>query len=69
MDLDDPKWSHLHGGYRVSYDPRKALFALEQADETASTWEELWTELTLGRLAVTFTEDERQGMIKAMGWT
>lgn len=165
MDLDDPQWSHLHGGYRVPYDPRNAFLALEQADETASTWEELWTELyhqgdvgeasyaavphlvrihaargiadwntyalvasiedarrsghnpelpanlrdayeaawrelvklglreleavdeptlvssiigviaigkgqfTLGRLAITFTEDERQEMLKAMGWT
>ncbi|HEV2674812.1 MAG TPA: hypothetical protein VGV37_09740 [Aliidongia sp.] len=45
MDLDDPQWSHLCGGYRVPYDPRKAFLALERADETASTWEELWTEL------------------------
>jgi hypothetical protein len=164
MDLDDPQWPRLLGGYRVPYDPRKALIALEQADETDNAWKELWTELyhqgdigdasyaavphlvrihaargiadwntyalvatiedarrnghnpalsanlrdayeagwrelvelglrelvaaedpslvasiigviamgkgqfTLGRLAVTFTEDERQEMLKAMGW-
>jgi hypothetical protein len=45
MDLDDPKWSRLLGGYRVPYDPRKALLALERADETEGAWKELWTEL------------------------
>jgi hypothetical protein len=45
MDIDDPRWSRLLGGYRVPYDPRKALLALERADETDGAWEELWTEL------------------------
>ena len=45
MNLDDPQWSRLLGGYRVPYDPRKALVALEQGDETESAWEELWNEL------------------------
>jgi hypothetical protein len=45
MDLDDPKWSRLLGGYRVPYDPRKALLALERAGETDRAWEELWNEL------------------------
>ena len=31
--------------YRVPYDPRKALLALERADETDGAWKELWTEL------------------------
>ena len=45
MNLDDPQWSRLLGGYRIPYDPRKALLALERADEADSAWEELWTEL------------------------
>jgi hypothetical protein len=45
MDFDDPKWSRLLGGYRVPYDPRKALLALERAGETDGAWEELWNEL------------------------
>jgi hypothetical protein len=45
MNLDDPQWSRLLGGYRVPYDPRKALLALERADEMDKAWEELWTEL------------------------
>jgi hypothetical protein len=45
MDLDDPQWPHLQGGYRVPYDPRRALLALEKAGETVTIWEELWTEL------------------------
>ncbi len=45
MDLDDPHWPHLLGGYRVPYDPRKALHALERDRETDAAWEELWTEL------------------------
>jgi hypothetical protein len=45
MDLDDPRWSRLQGGYRVPYDPRKALAALERGDETETAWEELWSEL------------------------
>jgi len=45
MEFDDPRWDSLHGGYRVPYDPRKALSALEQGNETDSAWQELCTEL------------------------
>jgi hypothetical protein len=45
MEFDDPRWSGLLGGYRVPYDPRTALRALERADQTDSIWEELWNEL------------------------
>jgi hypothetical protein len=45
MDLDDPAWGRLLGGYRVPYDPRKALRALEQGDDTEGAWAELWNEL------------------------
>jgi hypothetical protein len=45
MELDDPQWSNLQGGYRVAYDPRKAFAALEQGKDTAAAWQELWNEL------------------------
>jgi hypothetical protein len=45
MDLDDPQWPRLLGGYRVPYDPRKAFIALERAEDTDNAWKELWTEL------------------------
>jgi hypothetical protein len=45
MEFDDPRWSGLLGGYRVPYDPRKALLALERGGETDGIWEELWNEL------------------------
>jgi hypothetical protein len=45
MELDDPQWSNLQGGYRVAYDPRKAFAALEQGKDTAGAWQELWNEL------------------------
>ena len=45
MEFDDPRWDSLQGGYRVPYDPRKALSALERGKETESAWQELCTEL------------------------
>jgi hypothetical protein len=45
LRLDDPRWTTLRGGYRVSYDPRGALAALEQGSEVNSAWQELWNEL------------------------
>jgi hypothetical protein len=45
MELDDPRWDRLHGGYRIPYDPRKALGALERGEETKAAWKELWNEL------------------------
>jgi hypothetical protein len=45
MDFDDPSWSSLKGGYRVPYDPRQALRALEQGGDVAGAWNELWNEL------------------------
>jgi hypothetical protein len=44
FNLDDPGWAGLVGGYRVRYDPRPALHALETGDRQTA-WEELWTEL------------------------
>jgi hypothetical protein len=45
MDLDDPGLSRLLGGYRIPYDPRKPLRALEQGKDVAVAGEELWNEL------------------------
>jgi hypothetical protein len=43
LDLDDPRWGELIGGYRVPYDPRPALASLESGDSAA--WKLLWDEL------------------------
>ena len=43
MQLDDERWSKLHGGYKEPYDPRDALRRLEHGD--ASAWNELWERL------------------------
>jgi hypothetical protein len=45
MDLDDVEWTRLKGGYRLPYDPRNALRALESNEDTARAWSELWNEL------------------------
>jgi hypothetical protein len=45
MDFQDPRWTRLLGGYRVPYDPRKALRALELGGETEAAWQELWNKL------------------------
>jgi hypothetical protein len=42
LDLDDPRWQTLEGGYRVLYDASPALKALEAGEDV---WEELWQEL------------------------
>jgi hypothetical protein len=45
MDLNDPRWSQLKGGYRVFYDPRPELGRLESNDDAEAAWAELWQEL------------------------
>jgi len=45
IGLDDPIWASLQGGYRVHYDPRKALRSLAQSREVDAVWAELWEEL------------------------
>ena len=45
MDLDDERWTLFSGGYRVPYDPRKALRTLELDEDVEAAWEELATEL------------------------
>src|SRR5437870_3276476 len=44
LSFDDPRWAELKGGYRVKYDPRPALQALESG-QVAAAWQELWNEL------------------------
>ena len=39
LPLFDPKWALLLGGYRVQFDPSKALSRLEQGQDA---WEDLW---------------------------
>jgi hypothetical protein len=45
LSLDDARWTQLHGGYRVSYDPRPWLAMLEMGRNTSAIWKELWNEL------------------------
>ena len=45
MRIDDLDWTKLRGGYRVPYDPRPALAALESGRDADAAWQELWTEL------------------------
>ena len=45
MQLSDPKWPSLAGGYGVPYDPRPALSKLASNVDVASAWDELWNNL------------------------
>ena len=45
LDWADARWGKLLGGYRILYDPRKALRLLETGGNVASAWDELWNEL------------------------
>lgn len=42
LQLDDPKWKSLEGGYRTLYDASVALRKLEAGK---NVWDELWSEL------------------------
>jgi hypothetical protein len=44
MDLDDPRWANLQGGYRLSCDPRDTLRALE-GGAVIDAWTWLWENL------------------------
>jgi hypothetical protein len=45
MQLDDPRWANLKGGYNLPYDPRPALQKLQSNTDTPTAWHELWEEL------------------------
>jgi hypothetical protein len=45
LSLDDERWNHLSGGYKILYDPRPALAKLESQRDTTTAWQELWEEL------------------------
>ncbi len=45
MDFDDERWPQLIGGYKVPYDPRSALRALESPGDLGQVWSELWENL------------------------
>ena len=45
LSLDDPRWPSLAGGYRIVYDPRPPLRALEADFRDDAAWKELWGEL------------------------
>ena len=45
MDLDDPRWTGLEGGYRIPFDPRPLLGRLSEPGDRAAIWSELWTGL------------------------
>lgn len=45
LSLEDPRWSSLHAGYRILYDPRPALRRLSADWNDRQAWDELWNEL------------------------
>ena len=44
LNLEDPRWSEMKGGYRITYDPRPALHKLSRA-QYSTAWEDLWNGL------------------------
>jgi hypothetical protein len=42
LELSDPRWKALRGGYKVSYDASAALSRMEKGEKV---WDELWQEL------------------------
>ena len=46
IELNDPKWKTLNGGYRLPYDGSVRLLELEAgSNDTKEIWEEFWNEL------------------------
>lgn len=45
IDLDDPRWKEMNGGYRLPYDPTPSLRRLDAEGDVGEVWEELWNEL------------------------
>ena len=45
LNLDDPRWESLEGGYGIPHDPRPAIARLAETTEPDPIWEELWENL------------------------
>ncbi len=45
LELDDPRWREMKGGYRLPFDPRPLLVKLEAGQDVGPVWNELWQEL------------------------
>jgi hypothetical protein len=45
LSLDDNRWTTMHGGYKMPFDPRPLFARLEAGLETEAVWSELWNEL------------------------
>ena len=47
LGCDDERCNLLTGGYRTPFDPRPLLRKLENGEENAAAWHELWGELVI----------------------
>lgn len=45
LSLDDNRWTTVHAGYGVPFDPRPLLSKLEKDESDQAAWQELWNEL------------------------
>jgi len=45
IDYSDDRWNSLIGGYKVAYNPAPILKKLEDGDDIAAYWHELWENL------------------------
>ena len=45
LDLDDPRWLSMLGGYRVPFDPRPWLALLKSGENRKAVWDALWENL------------------------
>jgi hypothetical protein len=45
LPLDDERWNHLHGGYRIPFDPRPWIALLETGNDNRAVWEAFWENL------------------------
>jgi hypothetical protein len=42
MELNDPRWASLKGGYGVPFDPRPTLLRLAEGLDVQGAWSQLW---------------------------
>lgn len=45
LPMDDPRWKTMCGGYKMPYDARTALRALQNGKDQEPIWSEFWNEL------------------------